>query len=144
MLDVRFGVDSLFERVAKLIHFAVMITFAIIGTKFDPSSPHETYSTMRQLSLCLFVSRLVLIAQYGSVMLCLGQGTQEDYNAAFDPHNRVCNRSCSLLRVFLHVQCAFLRTNLHRLVHRSHHGGPGGLHQLEPMAECQLPTHQSK
>ncbi|KAI4234389.1 MAG: hypothetical protein LQ349_003827 [Xanthoria aureola] len=69
MLDVRFGVDSLFERVAKLIHFAVMITFAIIGTKFDPSSPHETYPTMRQLSLCLFVSRLVLICQYGSVML---------------------------------------------------------------------------
>lgn len=69
MLDVRFGVDSLFKRVAKLIHFAVMITFAIIGTKFDPSSPHETYPTMRQLSLCLFVSRLVLICQYGSVML---------------------------------------------------------------------------
>ncbi|KAI4089537.1 MAG: hypothetical protein LQ339_008530 [Xanthoria mediterranea] len=63
MLDVRFGVDSLFKRVAKLIHFAVMITFAIIGTKFDPSSPHETYPTMRQLSLCLFVSRLVLICQ---------------------------------------------------------------------------------
>lgn len=69
MFDVRFGVDSLFERVAKLIHFAVMVTFAIIGTKFDPSSPHESYPTMRQLSLCLLVSRLVLICQYGSVML---------------------------------------------------------------------------
>ncbi|KAL8769546.1 MAG: hypothetical protein Q9209_004477 [Squamulea sp. 1 TL-2023] len=69
MFDVRFGVDSLFERVAKLIHFAVMVTFAIIGTMFDPSSPHETYATMRQLSLCLLVSRLVLICQYGSLML---------------------------------------------------------------------------
>ncbi|KAL8875923.1 MAG: hypothetical protein Q9198_005788 [Flavoplaca austrocitrina] len=69
MFDVRFGVDSLFERVAKLIHFAVMVTFAIIGTKFDPNSPHETYPTMCQLSICLFVSRLVLICQYGSVML---------------------------------------------------------------------------
>ncbi|KAL8804118.1 MAG: hypothetical protein Q9182_002751 [Xanthomendoza sp. 2 TL-2023] len=69
LFDVRFGVDSLFERVAKLIHLAVMVTFAIIGTKFDPTSPHKTYATMRQLSMCLFVSRLVLIAQYGSVML---------------------------------------------------------------------------
>ncbi|KAL8851436.1 MAG: hypothetical protein Q9221_003615 [Calogaya cf. arnoldii] len=69
MFDVRFGVDSLFERVAKLIHFAVMITFAIIGNRFDPSSPYETYPTMRQLSICLLVSRLVLICQYGSVML---------------------------------------------------------------------------
>ncbi|KAL8776054.1 MAG: hypothetical protein Q9213_008399 [Squamulea squamosa] len=69
MFDVRFGVDSVFERVAKLIHFAVMVTFAIIGTVFDPSSPQETYATMRQLSLCLIVSRLVLICQYGSVML---------------------------------------------------------------------------
>ncbi|KAL8835068.1 MAG: hypothetical protein Q9176_007136 [Flavoplaca citrina] len=69
MFDVRFGVDSLFERLAKLIHFAVMVTFAIIGTKFDPTSPHETYPTMCQLSICLFVSRLVLICQYGSVMI---------------------------------------------------------------------------
>ncbi|KAL8668874.1 MAG: hypothetical protein Q9168_006519, partial [Polycauliona sp. 1 TL-2023] len=68
MFDVRFGVDSLFERVAKLIHFAVMVTFAIVGTNFDPSNLHQTYPTMRQLSLCLFVSRLVLIAQYASVM----------------------------------------------------------------------------
>ncbi|KAL8814075.1 MAG: hypothetical protein Q9223_006675 [Gallowayella weberi] len=69
LFDARFGVDSLFERVAKLIHLAVMVTFAIIGTRFDPTSPHMTYTTMRQLSMCLFVSRLVLIAQYGSVML---------------------------------------------------------------------------
>ncbi|KAL8652839.1 MAG: hypothetical protein Q9226_004091 [Calogaya cf. arnoldii] len=69
MFDVRFAVDSLFERVAKLMHFAVMVTFAILGNRFDPSSPHETYPTMRQLSICLLVSRLVLICQYGSVLL---------------------------------------------------------------------------
>ncbi|KAL8735395.1 MAG: hypothetical protein Q9166_000940 [cf. Caloplaca sp. 2 TL-2023] len=69
LFDVRFGADSLFERVAKLIHFAVMVTFAIIGTKFDPSSPHESYITMRQLSIVLLVSRVILICQYGSVML---------------------------------------------------------------------------
>ncbi|KAL8993018.1 MAG: hypothetical protein Q9169_006661 [Polycauliona sp. 2 TL-2023] len=68
MFDVRFGVDSLFERVAKLIHLGVMVTFAIIGTNFDLSNLHETYPTMRQLSICLFVSKLTLLCQYGSVM----------------------------------------------------------------------------
>ncbi|KAL8830519.1 MAG: hypothetical protein Q9170_005694, partial [Blastenia crenularia] len=69
LFDVRFGVDSLFERVAKLIHFGVMITFAIVGTRFDPSRRMETHVTMKQMSIVLLVSRVVLIAQYASVML---------------------------------------------------------------------------
>ncbi|KAL8950563.1 MAG: hypothetical protein Q9183_007516, partial [Haloplaca sp. 2 TL-2023] len=68
LYDVRFGCDSLFERLCKLVHFGTMVTFAIIGTRFDPSRPHETYITMRQLSMVLIVSRVVLICQYGSVM----------------------------------------------------------------------------
>ncbi|KAL8866093.1 MAG: hypothetical protein Q9174_006496, partial [Haloplaca sp. 1 TL-2023] len=68
LYDVRFGSDSLFERLCKLLHFGAMVTFAIIGTRFDPSRPHDTYVTMRQLSMVLIVSRLVLICQYGSVM----------------------------------------------------------------------------
>ncbi|KAL8727379.1 MAG: hypothetical protein Q9181_005729, partial [Wetmoreana brouardii] len=54
---------------AKLIHFGVMVTFAIVGTRFDPTNPHESYVTMRQLSLVLLVSRLVLICQYSSAMM---------------------------------------------------------------------------
>ncbi|KAL8699625.1 MAG: hypothetical protein Q9201_005901 [Fulgogasparrea decipioides] len=69
LYDIRFGVDSLFERVAKLIHFSVMVTFAIVGTRFDPTNPHESYVTMRQLSVVLLVSRLVLICQYSSAMM---------------------------------------------------------------------------
>ena len=79
MFDVRFGVDSLFERVAKLIHFDVMVTFAIVGTKFDPTSPHKTYPTMCQLSICLFVSRLVLICQYASFAFHLFRSIRLSY-----------------------------------------------------------------
>ena len=66
--DVRFGVDSLFERVCKLIHFGVMVTFAIIGNQFDPTAIAENHATFRQLSIVLMVSRVVLICQYGSII----------------------------------------------------------------------------
>ncbi|KAI4193378.1 MAG: hypothetical protein LQ350_008348 [Teloschistes chrysophthalmus] len=69
LYDIRFGVDSLLERIAKLLHFGVMVTFAVVGTRFNPSAPHETYITMRQLSLVLVVSRLVLIGQYITAMM---------------------------------------------------------------------------
>ncbi|KAL8949787.1 MAG: hypothetical protein Q9222_004130 [Ikaeria aurantiellina] len=69
LYDVRFGVDSLFERLAKLVHIGVMITFAIVGTRFDSSHPRSTYDTMRQISIVLMISRVVLICQYGFVML---------------------------------------------------------------------------
>ncbi|KAL8717240.1 MAG: hypothetical protein Q9225_005493 [Loekoesia sp. 1 TL-2023] len=69
LFDVRFGVDSLFERVAKLIHFGVMTTFAIVGTRFDPSRHGKAYVTLRQLSMVMIISRILLVCQYGSVML---------------------------------------------------------------------------
>ncbi|KAL8954921.1 MAG: hypothetical protein Q9193_007012, partial [Seirophora villosa] len=69
LFDVRFGTDSLFERTAKLVHCGVMITFAIVGPRFDPSKQGGEHVTMKQLNLVLVVSRVVLIAQYASVML---------------------------------------------------------------------------
>lgn len=69
LFDVRFGTDSLFERIAKLVHCGVMITFAIVGPRFDPSKQGGEHVTMKQLNLVLVVSRVVLIAQYASVIL---------------------------------------------------------------------------
>ncbi|KAL8902034.1 MAG: hypothetical protein Q9207_004914 [Kuettlingeria erythrocarpa] len=69
LFDVRFGTDSIFERTAKLIHFGVMTTFAIVGTKFDPTKRGGMHVTIKQMSLILIVSRVVLICQYVSVML---------------------------------------------------------------------------
>ena len=68
LYDVRFGVDSLFERICKLLHFGVMVSYAVVGTNFDPSNIAEHYVTFRQLSLILVISRIVLIIQYGSVL----------------------------------------------------------------------------
>lgn len=69
LYDVRFGVDSLYERICKLVHFGVMVTFAVVGTKFDPSAKDgSNFTTLRQLSLILIVSRLILILQYGSIL----------------------------------------------------------------------------
>lgn len=68
LYDVRFGVDSVFERICKLIHFGVMVSYAIVGTNFDPSNIAENYGTFRQLSVILVTSRILLIIQYGSVL----------------------------------------------------------------------------
>ncbi|KAI9704373.1 MAG: hypothetical protein M1836_007236 [Candelina mexicana] len=68
LYDVRFGVDSVFERVCKVFHFGVMIAFAVIGVKFDPSKTDENYGTFRKLSVVLVISRLVLMTQYGSLL----------------------------------------------------------------------------
>lgn len=69
LYDVRFGVDSLYERICKLVHFGVMVTFAVVGTKFNPSATDgSNYTTLRQLSLIMIVSRLILVLQYGSIL----------------------------------------------------------------------------
>jgi hypothetical protein len=36
LYDVRFSSDSVFERVAKAIHFGVMVGFAVIGPQWKP------------------------------------------------------------------------------------------------------------
>ncbi len=69
LYDVRFGVDSIFERVCKVVHFGVMIAFAVVGAKFDPSKTDESYGTFRKLSLVLMASRIVLMIQYGSLLV---------------------------------------------------------------------------
>ncbi|KAI9719594.1 MAG: hypothetical protein M1812_003365 [Candelaria pacifica] len=69
LYDVRFGVDSVFERICKVFHFGVMITFAVVGVKFDPSKTDENYGTFRKLSIVLVISRLVLMIQYGSLLV---------------------------------------------------------------------------
>lgn len=69
LYDVRFGVDSIFERICKLFHFGVLIAFAVTGTKFDPTSQQENYGSFRRLSMILLISRLVLLVQYGQILL---------------------------------------------------------------------------
>ena len=73
MYDVRFAMDSVFERVCKAAQFVVMMVFAICATNFrvgehatgDNNDEIETAMRyLRALTIALCISRLVLVVQY--------------------------------------------------------------------------------
>lgn len=67
LYDVRFSTDSVFERIAKAIHFGVMVGFATIGPQWKPGQeiPTSDYKIYKAFGLILMVSRLTLFCQYG-------------------------------------------------------------------------------
>ena len=69
LFDVRFGIDSLFERVTRMMHFGVMMGFAIIGPGFFLDEEDIKYPSFQHMAMILMVSRLVLLLQYGTVLL---------------------------------------------------------------------------
>lgn len=69
LYDVRFSSDSVFERVAKLIHFGVMVGFAVIGPQWKPGQDVSDYKIYKAFGLMLMVSRLTLFCQYGVTLL---------------------------------------------------------------------------
>lgn len=69
LYDVRFSTDSIFERVAKTIHFGIMVGFAVIGPQWKPGQAQWDYKIYRAFGLILMVSRLNLFAQYGVTLL---------------------------------------------------------------------------
>lgn len=76
LYDVRFAMDSAFERTARAIQFMVMILLAICGPKFDvgqrakPENEGEGPSLdyYKTLTIALVISRLVLVLQYLQTM----------------------------------------------------------------------------
>ncbi|KXT13313.1 hypothetical protein AC579_7227 [Pseudocercospora musae] len=82
LYDVRFSVESIFERVAKAVQFLVMIGFAIVGPKYSVGKDDEAMGEeevvdgaqpslgyyFKALTLFLMVSRLVLVFQYSQSM----------------------------------------------------------------------------
>lgn len=69
LYDVRFGTDSVADRVAKAVQFGVMIGFAVIGPHFNVGTPKTAttgpnWEDFKALCLVLMVSRLILVAQY--------------------------------------------------------------------------------
>jgi low temperature requirement protein LtrA len=69
LYDVRFSADSVFERVAKAIHFGVMVGFAVIGPQWKPGQEIDDYKIYKAFGLMLMVSRLTLFCQYGVTLL---------------------------------------------------------------------------
>ncbi|KAL8872026.1 MAG: hypothetical protein Q9174_002269 [Haloplaca sp. 1 TL-2023] len=68
LYDVRFGVDSVFERVCKALHLGVMIAFAVVGTQFDTSDTAKNFVNFRQFSAVMLISKVILLAQYGYIL----------------------------------------------------------------------------
>lgn len=69
LYDVRFSADSVFERIAKAIHFGVMVGFAVIGPQWKPGQDIADYKIYKAFGLMLMVSRLTLFSQYGVTLV---------------------------------------------------------------------------
>jgi low temperature requirement protein LtrA len=70
LYDVRFSMDSVFERIAKACQFGVMIGFAVVGPRFNVGSKTTndgegpSLSSFKALTLILMASRFVIVLQY--------------------------------------------------------------------------------
>ncbi|KAF2028562.1 hypothetical protein EK21DRAFT_101735 [Setomelanomma holmii] len=68
LYDVRFSADSVFERLAKAIHFGCMVGFAVIGPQWKPGQEIGDYKIYKAFGFMLMVSRLTLFFQYGTTL----------------------------------------------------------------------------
>ncbi|KAA8892620.1 bacterial low temperature requirement A protein-domain-containing protein [Sphaerosporella brunnea] len=66
LYDIRFTSDSLYERVIRSVHFAVMIAFASVSTSWNPLDPSlpSARNNLMSMSLTLMASRIALGIQY--------------------------------------------------------------------------------
>lgn len=67
--DVRFAVDSFYERVCKGIQFVIFVGFALVGYNFEPQSQTSGSIMFETLCFVLFVSRALLVIQYSVVLI---------------------------------------------------------------------------
>ncbi|KAL6701540.1 bacterial low temperature requirement A domain-containing protein [Trichoderma pleuroticola] len=67
LYDVRYVTESVWERLCRAVHLAVMVGFAELGPTFDFFK--EAKSVFRAMCLFLMVSRLILTLQYFTVLL---------------------------------------------------------------------------
>lgn len=67
LYDIRFSVDSVYERCMKAIHFAVMIGFASVSTNWNPmdTTLPSTVANLQFMAITLMASRFTLGIQYG-------------------------------------------------------------------------------
>ncbi|KAF1991551.1 hypothetical protein K402DRAFT_459537 [Aulographum hederae CBS 113979] len=64
--DTRFALDTVYERLCKVLQFIHFVLFALVGANFKPASDpgHEGFGNLRILSVTLCVSRIFLAIQY--------------------------------------------------------------------------------
>ncbi|KAF2274201.1 uncharacterized protein EI97DRAFT_422655 [Westerdykella ornata] len=69
LYDVRFSTDSVFERIAKAIHFGVMVGFAVMGVQWKAGQEVTDFKIFKAFGLILMVSRFTLACQYGITLI---------------------------------------------------------------------------
>ncbi|KAF5522203.1 hypothetical protein CGCA056_v006230 [Colletotrichum aenigma] len=62
--DVRFSIDSGYERMCKIIQFLLFVGFALVGSSFSPGTKEHNNASFQLLCNILFATRLLLVAQY--------------------------------------------------------------------------------
>jgi hypothetical protein len=66
--DTRFAVDSIVERVCKVIQLCILIGFASVGSHFLPHlTDVRTFKTIQTLDILLIASRILLAIQYAII-----------------------------------------------------------------------------
>ncbi|KAE8852357.1 hypothetical protein HRS9122_02644 [Pyrenophora teres f. teres] len=69
LYDVRFSSDSLFERMAKALHFGVMVGFAVVGPAWEPGRGGEGSGGKYRVLSFILMQRMSLLT-----LIILGEG----------------------------------------------------------------------
>ncbi|KAJ5708441.1 hypothetical protein N7488_008242 [Penicillium malachiteum] len=78
LFDIRFGRDSVMERVFKAFQFGAMIGFASAGTRFTTRVRDDNLWAFQLLSLMLAASRIQLAIQYTITLAFMHQHMKDD------------------------------------------------------------------
>ncbi|CAL3966802.1 unnamed protein product [Diplocarpon coronariae] len=75
--DVRFGIDSVYERCCKVVQFFIFVGFAFVGDEFNPGSKEHNNTNFRVLCILLFASRILFAVQYGVALFFIKTKTKQ-------------------------------------------------------------------
>ncbi|KAI9774455.1 MAG: hypothetical protein M1835_006039 [Candelina submexicana] len=73
LFDVRFALDSIFERVCKVIQLATMVGFASVGSQFAPEVIDQNFRAFQTMSILLLINRGLLAIQYSTVAVLISK-----------------------------------------------------------------------
>ncbi|KAI9858825.1 MAG: hypothetical protein M1813_007292 [Trichoglossum hirsutum] len=76
LFDTRFAVDSVYERICKVIQLMVMIGYSSVGPEFDPNVT-QNFKIFRTLTVLLLVSSALLAVQYAVVVAFVARKRKE-------------------------------------------------------------------
>lgn len=84
LFDVRYDTDSIISRLFRILQIGLMLGFSIMGPNFNFDETQEHPNLLRDVSLVLMATRLVLAFQYGTVAWYV-RGYKETFLAILVP-----------------------------------------------------------